>query len=278
MRYSTTLCAALALVACMTAQADTAAATDALTVTLVSAQPALTPGRGATLGLRLAHAPGWHTYWINPGDSGLPTRVSWTLPPGFKAGDIAWPAPRRFTVDGLANFGYDGDVLLPVALDVPANARPGDAVRIGVAVKWLVCHEECVPGAATLALVLPVGTATPEADAAFAAARADAPEGGAWKSVARDLGDRIEVEVRGADLGNGARLDAFAEQPKVIANAPPQVSVRSGVPRLLFMKSEYFTSAPKALDLVITRPQTRAIRVHAAFIPHDAARSVPTQP
>ena len=241
--------------------------TDALTVTLVSAQPALTPGRPAMLGLRLVHATGWHSYWINPGDSGLPTRVRWTLPPGFKADEIAWPAPRRFTVDGLANFGYDGEVLLPVALEVPANARAGDIVHVGVAVKWLVCHEECVPGDATLALDLPVDSVVAPLDAAFAAARATEPESGAWKASAHDRGDRIEIEVRGADLGTGP-LDAFAEQSGVIANAPPRLSVRDGHALLTFAKSEYFSTAPKALDLVIARPQARAIRVHAIFVPH----------
>lgn len=241
--------------------------TGALTVTLVSAQPALTPGRVAAIGLRLVHAPGWHSYWINPGDSGLPTRVNWMLPAGFNAGEISWPAPRRFTVDGLANFGYAGEVLLPVALEVPANARPGDSVHIGATLKWLVCHEECVPGAATLGLDLVVGVATATAtpNPAFAAARAALPENGAWKSVARVKGDRVEVEVHGADIHAGP-LDAFAEQTRVIANAPPQVTVRDGIPVLVFAKSEYFTTAPKALDLVIVRPQLRAMRVHAPFV------------
>ncbi|MEP6940396.1 MAG: protein-disulfide reductase DsbD domain-containing protein [Rudaea sp.] len=246
----------------------------------MSARTTLTAGQPAMLGLRLQHAAGWHTYWVNPGDSGLPTRVNWTLPHGFKTGEIAWPTPQRFTVDGLANFGYEGDVLLPVLLDVPADARPGSSVRVRASVKWLACHEECVPGAATLAIDLRVGSATAmsEPDAAFARARSTAPENGVWSSVARIVGDRIEVEVRGADLGDGERLDAFAEQPKLIANAPPQFSLRGGVPVLAFAKSEYFEAQPKALDLVVARPHARAIRVHAVFVAADLARPAPASP
>ena len=243
-------------------------AADHLSIELVSDARALMPGTTAWLGLRIRHEPHWHTYWINPGDAGLPTRVTWALPPGFKAGEIAWPAPKRFAVDTLANFGYDGDLLLPVPLDVPADASPGATAHIAAQVKWLVCHEECVPGKAMLSLDLPLGgkaQSTGHADQ-FAAARGAQPENGVWKADARLLGDQIEVHVRGADLGDGKGLDAFAEQPKIVANAAPQVSLRDGATVLLFAKSDYFTSAPGSFDLVLSRPRTRAIRVRAVFV------------
>src|SRR6187399_1970979 len=101
--------------AALLAAASVAAApvqTDHVGVELVSAATALVPGRSASLGLRFVHEPHWHTYWINPGDSGLATKLSWQLPAGFHAGEIIWPAPQRFDVDGLFNFGYSGDALL----------------------------------------------------------------------------------------------------------------------------------------------------------------------
>ena len=76
------------------------------------------PGKTAWLGLQLTHAPEWHTYWKNSGDSGLPTDLKWTLPPGVSAGAIAWPTPRKFPIGTLANYGYNGTVLLPVPLTV----------------------------------------------------------------------------------------------------------------------------------------------------------------
>ena len=68
------------------------------------------------VGLQLAHQPEWHTYWKNAGDSGLPTHLQWTLPVGVTAGEIAWPTPQKIRIGSLANFGYEGTVLLPVPL------------------------------------------------------------------------------------------------------------------------------------------------------------------
>jgi thiol:disulfide interchange protein DsbD len=244
---------------------------DHLSIELVSDAKTLVPGTTAWLGLHIRHEPSWHTYWINPGDSGLPTRIAWTLPPGFNAGEIAWPAPKRFAVDTLANFGYDGELLLPVSLAVPTDASPGTTAHIAAQAKWLVCHEECVPGKAALTIDLPIGgPAQPSAQAqTFAAARGAQPEDGVWKADARFVGERIEVRVRGADLGAGKGLDAFAEQAKIVANAKPTVSLSDGAVVLLFAKSDYFTSAPSSFDLVLTRPHARAIRVRATFASPD---------
>ncbi|MEP6825460.1 MAG: protein-disulfide reductase DsbD domain-containing protein, partial [Ramlibacter sp.] len=74
------------------------------------------PGKTVWVGLQLAHQPEWHTYWKNSGDSGLPTQLEWTLPVGVMAGDIAWPLPKKIPIGTLANYGYEGTVLLPVPL------------------------------------------------------------------------------------------------------------------------------------------------------------------
>ncbi len=252
--------------------------TDHLDVELVSEQSALVPGAAAWLGLRLQHAPQWHTYWINPGDSGLPTRLTWTLPTGYAvAGEVAWPVPKRFDVDGLANFGYDAEVLLPIPIKLPPDAKTGTTAHLSVAARWLVCHEECVPGKATLSLDLPVAASAgpdPNQRAAFRLARAALPENGMWIAAAKVVGEQVEISVRGADLGNGAGIDAYAEQTKVVANAPPQVVLRNGMPVLIFAKSDYFTSIPAALDLVVVRTSARAMRLHAPF----AASPVTTLP
>ncbi|RJP72011.1 MAG: protein-disulfide reductase, partial [Comamonadaceae bacterium] len=85
---------------------------------LAHAPEGATPGKPVWVGLQLTHAPGWHTYWKNSGDSGLPTELQWTLPAGVTAGPIAWPTPRKFPIGNLANYGYDGTVVLPVPLTV----------------------------------------------------------------------------------------------------------------------------------------------------------------
>ena len=96
-------CAAFSAVAPLRAEPVPA---EHVAVELIAERTALVPGGTAWLGLRLRHDPHWHTYWINPGDSGLETRLKWTLPPGFQAGAIAWPAPRRLAAGELTNFGY----------------------------------------------------------------------------------------------------------------------------------------------------------------------------
>jgi thiol:disulfide interchange protein DsbD len=123
---------------------------------LVSEFEALAPGETARVGLRLVHEPHWHTYWIVPGDAGLPTRLTWQLPPGFQAGPMQWPVPEVLRVGSLANYGYEGTVLLPVEIKPPPALRPGAKVRLAAHADWLVCNDICIPESADLALELPV--------------------------------------------------------------------------------------------------------------------------
>ena len=242
-------------------------------VTLISEQSALIPGKTAWLGIVLKHQPHWHTYWVNPGDSGLPTKLHWQLPPGFKAGDIAWPAPQRFTAGEVYNFGYAGQVLLPVPIQIPAEAKPGTTAHLAVEAKWLVCREECIPGKATLNMSLPI-TVAASADRRwskiFAGARAKLPQPAAWSADAHLNGDRIEVVLRGTDLPPAAALDAFTPQMRVLACTAPQVSQDGNALHLSFAKNEYFDAPPATLELVIvsgTPPQARSITAPFAATP-----------
>ncbi|TLY53282.1 MAG: hypothetical protein E6K53_01565 [Gammaproteobacteria bacterium] len=278
MRRLTIILCMLAMTHIGGAHATSSVKTDELGVELVSQSSTLAPGATAWLGLHLKHAPHWHTYWINPGDSGLPMKLNWSLPPGFIADDIAWPAPKRFSVGELANFGYDGEVLLPVMLHVSPNAKPGTFVNIVVDARWLVCHEECIPGRATLTLDLPVATQA-QVDqrwrVAFAAARGAQPQGEPLKASARVSGSSIEISLPHGELRDAARLDAFAVQGKVIANTPPAVTLRNSNIMLIFVKSDYFTSIPDALDLVIVRTRAPALRAHAVFAESGAISKPP---
>ncbi|MGA8033442.1 MAG: protein-disulfide reductase DsbD domain-containing protein, partial [Casimicrobiaceae bacterium] len=125
---------------------------------LVSEQTALVPGSTATLALRLAIDPGWHTYWRNPGESGLPTTLAWKLPAGYKAGDIEWPAPRAIKAGPLVNYGYEGVVFHLVPVAVPADAKPGSTTTLAARADWLVCRETCIPEGADLSISLPVAS------------------------------------------------------------------------------------------------------------------------
>ena len=125
---------------------------------LVHAPEGLRPGVRAWLGLKIVHKKGWHTYWLNPGDSGLPTQLQWQLPPGLQAGDIAWPVPQRLPIGPLMNHGYEGTLLLPVPLTVDKPLAEGP-LTIRLRADWLVCENVCIPEGGDFSLTLPAGAA-----------------------------------------------------------------------------------------------------------------------
>ncbi|HVV96965.1 MAG TPA: protein-disulfide reductase DsbD domain-containing protein [Rhodanobacteraceae bacterium] len=247
-------------------------------VELISEHLALTPGQSQQLGILLRHEPHWHTYWINPGDSGLPTTLAWTLPSGFKTADVVWPLPKRFDVGGLYNFGYDDETVLPIALSVPADAKPGSTAHLSVDAKWLVCREECIPGRKTLTLDLPVASANdapkpdPRWTMQFSRARLAEPQASAWKSATRVDGDRIVVTLRGPGLPDKADgLDAFVEERKLVDNKPPAINEEGDALVVAFAKSEYFATAPETFDLVLTQPSGTGVRGWRVRVPFAAA-------
>ena len=177
------LMAALASVLAIAAPvcaASPAKLADPVAARLVAEAGSIVPGGTLWVDLHLEIAPGWHIYWRNPGDAGLPTEIAWNLPAGFSAGEIAWPAPERFVVGTIGNYGYHGaaDLLVPIA--APADLKPDGAVHIAANANWLVCSDICIPGEATLALDLPVGAASlagdPAATALVAAVRDRLPQ------------------------------------------------------------------------------------------------------
>ena len=144
--------------------------TDYVEAELVARTQAINPGQKTLLGLRLKHAPHWHTYWQNPGDSGMPTTIQWKLPAGFKAGPIQWPVPELLPVAPLMNYGYEGEVLLPIELlIVPKDWPAGQNARLAARVDWLVCKDVCIPGGADIELSLPVVDGPPVPDARWTA-------------------------------------------------------------------------------------------------------------
>ena len=144
---------------------------------LIVEHQAIVPGQSFSIGLKLKMEPHWHTYWKNPGDSGLPTKIKWTLPEGFIAGEIQWPTPHYFEDAGIVSFAYKDEVLLISEVKAPANLPTDQDVSIEANVSWLECKEACLPGRAKLTLSLPVAKAsTPSTEAAlFKATRKSIP-------------------------------------------------------------------------------------------------------
>lgn len=126
---------------------------------LVAEGPA-PPGGEVDLAIHMRPAPGWHGYWLNPGDAGLPMAVKWQLPTGYSVGPLQYPVPSRLTVAGLMNYVYERDYALLVRLKVPADAT--GIVTIRAQAHWLACTDKiCVPEQGQLSLDLPIGIGTP---------------------------------------------------------------------------------------------------------------------
>lgn len=187
------------------------------------------PGKPLWVGLQLAHQPEWHTYWKNSGDSGLPTQLTWTLPAGITAGEIQWPLPRKIPIGNLANYGYEGTVLLPVPLSVGPDFKPsllaGD-LEVKLTANWLVCKKECIPEDGQFVLKIPARSSTAGNAAAFEAALAAQPRpvvgptGGAIpESTVRIDGDALAVTVQGLPVAlRGKTLHFYPETGEVIDN------------------------------------------------------------
>jgi thiol:disulfide interchange protein DsbD len=109
------------------------------------------------IGLQLQHTPEWHTYWRNPGDAGLPTELSFTLPKGFELGPVLWPLPEKIAVGRYTNYGFHKDVLLAVAVTVaPIYRAPGHRqVLVQLRANWLACRLECLRQEGQFVLKLP---------------------------------------------------------------------------------------------------------------------------
>lgn len=152
--------------------------TEQATVTLMAYAPqGIRAGAAFELGLHIQHAPGWHTYWKNPGDSGLPTRLKPVLPAGMQSEPLRWPLPHAVPIGELVNFGYESDVLLPMTVRVAADYQPPEdgLLQLHARAYWLVCRDVCVPQEGDLRLELPVDTPLTEREQVFDAARTALP-------------------------------------------------------------------------------------------------------
>ncbi len=236
------------------------------------------PGSTLYIALRQRIAPGWHTYWRNPGDAGQPTSLAWTLPSGWRAGDIVWPAPERDLTGPIMNYVLTGEVYLPTPITVPVTARPGSTVMLKAAVSWLVCKDVCIPEDATLTLNLPVTAGTPGLDAHSGApiqqTLTAAPKPAGLTARFHLQGDTLKLAVVGAAV-RGAGVGQAYFYPyngAVIDQAKPQMAERGREGLTLTIPAGYaFThgKAPTTLSGVLSLGAS-AYEVSAALGPPPA--------
>jgi thiol:disulfide interchange protein DsbD len=235
---------------------------------LAHAPEGVTPGKLLWLGLAIQHQPHWHSYWKNPGDSGLPTSLQWTLPPGFEAGAIEWPTPRPLPIGPLMNYGYEGALLLPVAVTVPAGFA-GDNLTVALHAEWLVCKDVCIPESGDFKLNLPARAATAGQAVRFAAARAALPQTlpGVAAQVAIER-DALQVAVSGLPAAwRGQPLAFLPETGGVLDNAAPaRGDWNDGVWRARLPLDPQRSASPERLAAVLIQKDVpEAAGVQLAF-------------
>jgi thiol:disulfide interchange protein DsbD len=203
---------------------------------------AVRPGQTFTVGVLLKLQPGWHVYWKNPGESGLPTAVAWTVPEGFTVGGLQWPVPTRFSQPGdILGYGYEGEVMLLAAVTAPAQLPAGSPVTIAADASWLSCEKVCIPGKARVDLKLPAGEAPAVANEALFAQ---------W---------RARVPVAATDPGSPAtaRVDA--------AGGVKQAYTIDLAWRAPARDVQWFPAADQALDLGDVKVETEGERTRITF-------------
>src|SRR5437660_2188776 len=208
---------------------------DLVKADLVAETASIAAGATLWVDLHLEVKPGWHVYWQNPGDSGLPTAIDWKLPPGFSAGRILWPVPEHFVQNGIGNYGYAGSVDLLVPIAVQEELATGETIVLDAEASWLACADICIPGGAKLGLNLPVAVQSSAPDPAvvplFAAARRHLPAPAPFETrFASDAGGfRLLVPSSAiGELRNPTGKFFPIKESLIDASTDPRVERRAG--------------------------------------------------
>lgn len=216
------------------------------------------PSSAFTVGLKIHHHPGFHTYWRNPGAVGFPTRISWELPEGFVAGEIRWPVPEMSEMAGHPVFGYESDVTLLVDI-TSAAVLPGEELEFHADVAWMACAVECRPGHKRFSFTLPTAEQT-EADPAvkklFAGAEARIPrtlEG--WRASLESAADGekiIFLLTPPAGLPDPGALRMYSSDGQISSDPDPVIKkLESGSYRIEVERSEFSPEGNSSLPFVL---------------------------
>ncbi|MCB5190130.1 thioredoxin family protein [Methylobacillus arboreus] len=207
----------LLLMVSANAYAASEAATDQVKARLVASVESVHAGDEITVGINQRIIPHWHTYWINPGDSGMATSIAWTLPAGAEAGDIQWPIPHKFNVGPITNYGYADEVTLLTNIRVPESLKPGESFPVKALVNWLVCDDVCIPQEVELTLSLPVvdaGVDGGKGSELIAKAREQLPVESPWQVSAYEQkqGPLLKIPGKVLEPGSTAEVWFFPEE------------------------------------------------------------------
>ncbi len=239
-----------------------------VSIELIAKQSSIRPGETIDVGLYFVPDKDWHVYWVNPGDAGMPPKLTWSLPEGFTAGDIKWPAPTRIDMYPLSSYGYIGDILYPVTMQTPETLSGGDSITMEVFAEWLVCKEKCLPGEANLSLTLPVVQTTQVPDSRwgdlFERTYAEIPKPlpDSWQLAATLSSSPITLDIDvGASRLSDPEFEFYPlEKGTIDHGAEQQTTGEDSLFRLGMVRSPYSLDDPVQLSgvLKVASPELEA--------------------
>ncbi|MCL4782849.1 MAG: thioredoxin family protein [Bryobacterales bacterium] len=260
---------------------------------LVSEFSTVVPGEPFTLGLAMKLDPEWHSYWVNPGDAGLGTKIKWEDTKGVTISDVIYPTPHYLPTPPLASYGYENEVMLLLDAVAPRTWKPGDTVTLSGQADFLVCREVCLPAREAVSVTLKVGREAEENTdwaIAFARTRAALPKpvsevAGFTVRAAHAEGGYL-VSLKSGPAPELASIPAsqarfFAEDPGVIQHAGEQPRNLADGELVLFAPISEYSKAPATrLRGLLTLPENASWKagesIHSLYfdVPVEALGSI----
>jgi len=242
------------------------------TVTLLSEADTVAPGQAIDIGLHFRFQPGWHIYWMNPGDAGQAPRIELFAPPGTTVSELHWPVPERHVDGPITTFVHQGEVLLPFTVTLPVPLP--DVTALTVNARWLVCKDICIPEEGVFRLTLPAGESTRSAEALlFDAARNAVPGKADWKAA---------VSADAVLTLSGPGADAIAEADFLSADwgqvehgAAQTLTIVDGRAAIAFKPGAAFDPARALSGVLHVRDRNGVSRALWVSTPGSATERVP---
>ena len=255
-------------------KASVSAESSPVTAELVTRESSIQPGRPFLIGVHLTMDEDYHTYWKNPGNSGLPTRIEWSLPAGFTAGDIHWPFPKRFVNESEVTFGYENNVILLTKI-TPPETLTQSRITLKADVSWLACSDICIPGRATLSKSMAVKHSKPAKNQThfelFNRSLENLPKAAEHSRFSSSiLGEHLFLEFDINEICNDKNvnpIDLFIEQEGVVQNSKNvQFKHQNDVFAVRLSISPYLEHVPALLSGILVyrceisgKPEKRAV-------------------
>lgn len=213
---------------------STARANTHAEVSLLSETDQPRPGSTFLVGIRIVPSPGWHSYWSNPGDSGIPPTIQWKAPSGLRFGPLLHPAPTLLKVAGITSYVHSSEHLLLVRVRTDRTLKRGTSLPIQTRLIWATCSESlCVPERTTLGLNLRVGDGIANSSTSVLRLAVRQLPRQIAGGVFRTSGGIVRMEVPKAAQIAAARATFFPSENGMVAASTMYVRVVQGKTEIL---------------------------------------------